>query len=60
MLEVYWSQYLIRYTRGTKGLLMELSLLHQLCHLTPATFIQLGLVHLYVQTHHRPEVLEAP
>ena len=60
MMEVYWKQYLISYTRETNGLLMELELLHQLCLLTPAAFLQPGLVHLCVQTHHRSEVLEAP
>ena len=64
MMEVYWRQYLISYTRGTNGLLMELELevelLHQLCLLTSAAFLQPGLVHLCIQAHHRSEVLEAP
>ena len=59
MMEVYWRQYLISYTQGTKGLLMELLLFHQLCLLTPAAFLQPGLFHLCIQTHHRVEALEA-
>ena len=44
--------------RQKKGFLMELSLSDQLCHLTLTTFLQPGLVHLRVQTHHRFEALK--